>query len=42
MLYHLLVPLHEHFPVLNVFRYITFRSAYAAATALLLAFLLGR
>ncbi|HZI89092.1 MAG TPA: phospho-N-acetylmuramoyl-pentapeptide-transferase [Candidatus Polarisedimenticolia bacterium] len=41
MLYHFLYPLHEHFPLLNVFRYITFRSLYAAATALLLAFVLG-
>src|SRR5467141_281416 len=41
MLYHFLYPLHEHIPVLNVFRYITFRSLYAAATALLLAFMLG-
>jgi len=41
LLYHLLYPLHEHFPAMNVFRYITFRSAYAAATALLLAFVLG-
>ncbi|HEU4725676.1 MAG TPA: phospho-N-acetylmuramoyl-pentapeptide-transferase, partial [Candidatus Eisenbacteria bacterium] len=41
MLYHLLYPLHEHFPALNVFRYITFRSAYAMATALLLALVFG-
>ncbi|MBM3316590.1 MAG: phospho-N-acetylmuramoyl-pentapeptide-transferase [Candidatus Eisenbacteria bacterium] len=41
MLYYLLVPLSEHFHALNVFRYITFRSAYAAVTALLLCFLLG-
>ena len=41
MLYHLLYPLHEQFPALNVFRYITFRSAYAMATALLLALVLG-
>src|SRR6266850_563877 len=41
MLYHFLYPLHHQFPALNVFRYITFRSAYAAATALLLAFALG-
>ena len=41
MLYHLLYPLHDHFPALNVFRYITFRSAYALATALILAFILG-
>ncbi|MGE5177419.1 MAG: phospho-N-acetylmuramoyl-pentapeptide-transferase [Hyphomicrobiales bacterium] len=41
MLYHLLYPLHQHFPALNVFRYITFRAAYALATALLLALVLG-
>ena len=41
MLYHLLYPLHEQFPPLNVFRYITFRSAYALATALFIALLLG-
>jgi phospho-N-acetylmuramoyl-pentapeptide-transferase len=41
VLYHLLYPLHEQFPALNVFRYITFRTAYAMATALLLAFVLG-
>lgn len=41
MLYHLLVPLSDIFHALNVFRYITFRSVYAAVTALLLSFLLG-
>jgi len=41
MLYHFLYPLHQDFPILNVFRYIPFRSLYAAATALFLAFLLG-
>lgn len=41
MFYHFLYPLHEQFPALNIFRYITFRSAYAAATALLLALWLG-
>ena len=41
MLYHLLFPLHETFSVLNVFRYITFRAAYATITALLISFLLG-
>jgi phospho-N-acetylmuramoyl-pentapeptide-transferase len=41
MLYHLLYPLHESIPVFNVFRYITFRAAYALATALLLALVLG-
>ena len=41
MFYHFLYPLHHVIPAFNVFRYITFRSAYALATALLLAFLLG-
>lgn len=34
-------PLVRYFTPLNVFRYLTFRSAYAAVTALLLAFLFG-
>ena len=41
MLYWLLYPLHEHFIVFNVLRYITFRSAYAMVTALVISFLLG-
>jgi len=41
MFYHFLYPLNETFPALNVFRYITFRSAYALATALLIALALG-
>ena len=41
MLYHLLYPLHEMFSPLNVFRYITFRAAYATVTALLLCFIFG-
>ncbi len=41
MLYHLLYPLHEYFSALNVFRYITFRAAYAPVTALLISFLIG-
>ena len=41
MLYLLLYPLRDAFSFLNVFRYITFRSAYAAVSALLLCFLLG-
>jgi phospho-N-acetylmuramoyl-pentapeptide-transferase len=41
MLYHLLYPLHTYFSVLNVFRYITFRAAYAMVTALIISFLLG-
>ncbi|HEX6966745.1 MAG TPA: phospho-N-acetylmuramoyl-pentapeptide-transferase [Gemmatimonadaceae bacterium] len=41
MLYYLLVPLTKHWSVLNVFNYITFRSAGAAVTALLVAFIVG-
>jgi phospho-N-acetylmuramoyl-pentapeptide-transferase len=41
MLYHLLVPLHEHFAVFNVFRYITFRAAVGVLTAFLLCVLLA-
>src|SRR5262245_3571533 len=41
MLYHLLYPLQDSVPAFNVFRYITFRSAGAALTALLLSLLLG-
>jgi phospho-N-acetylmuramoyl-pentapeptide-transferase len=36
MLYHLLYPLQEHFSVLNVLRYLTFRSMMAFVIALLL------
>jgi phospho-N-acetylmuramoyl-pentapeptide-transferase len=41
VLYRLLYPLASRFPVFNVFRYITFRTAMAAVTALLLALLVG-
>jgi len=41
MLYYLLYPLSDHWTLFNVFRYITFRSAAAAATAFLLCLLLG-
>src|SRR5262245_10702270 len=41
MLYHLLVPLARDSIVFNVFRYITFRTAMATVTALLISFLLG-
>ena len=41
MLYHLLVPLTQYFTGFNVFNYITFRSAGAAVTALLLSFVVG-
>jgi phospho-N-acetylmuramoyl-pentapeptide-transferase len=41
MFYHLLYPLNEYWSAFNVFKYITFRSAYATVTALLICFLLG-
>lgn len=41
MLYHLFYPLHFKLTVFNVFRYITFRTAYASLTALLISLLLG-
>ena len=41
MLYHLLYPLHETIGVFNVFKYITFRTFGATATAILFSLLLG-
>jgi phospho-N-acetylmuramoyl-pentapeptide-transferase len=41
MLYVLLYPLHEYLGVLNVVRYITFRTALATLTALLISLALG-
>ena len=41
MLYWLLYPLRDHFGPLNVFRYISFRAAGAAVTALLVSFAVG-
>ena len=41
MLYHLLYPLNDVIPVLNVTRYITFRTAAASLTALAISLLLG-
>jgi phospho-N-acetylmuramoyl-pentapeptide-transferase len=41
MLYHLLFPLHTQFSVLNVTRYITFRTAAASLTALVISFFAG-
>ncbi len=41
MLYNLLYPLSSEFTVLNVFRYITFRSVWALLTALLISILVG-
>jgi len=41
MFYHLLVPLTRHISGLNLFRYITFRTAGAVATALIICLVLG-
>jgi phospho-N-acetylmuramoyl-pentapeptide-transferase len=41
MLYHLHYYLVDYFSGFNVFRYITFRSAYALVTALVISFILG-
>ncbi len=41
MFYYLYVKLHNQFHVLNLFRYITFRTAYASLTALLLSLVVG-
>ncbi len=40
MLYHLLVPLAEEHPLFNLFRYITFRTAWGMITALTLSYVL--
>lgn len=41
MLYHLLYPLSDVYSALNVFQYLTFRTAYSAITALLISFFFG-
>src|SRR5437868_13166254 len=41
MLYYLLYPLRNVISGFNVFRYITFRTAWAAITALVICFILG-
>lgn len=41
MIYHLLYPLSDQISLLNVFRYITFRSVYAMLTALILSIIIG-
>lgn len=41
MLYHLLFPLHTDYSVFFVFKFITFRTIYAAITALAISFMLG-
>jgi len=41
MLYHLFYPFHSDLPFLNVFRYISFRTVWAALTALVLSLAIG-
>ncbi len=41
MFYHIFYPLSSDYSILNVFRYITFRSAYSGLTALALSLILG-
>src|SRR6266446_7163175 len=41
MFYHFFVPLSDKIPVLNVFRYLTFRTGGAVMTALLICFIIG-
>ena len=41
MLYYLLYPLSKYFGGFNVFKYITFRAAYASVTAMLISFIFG-
>src|SRR5688572_490261 len=41
MLFHLLYPFHDQFSVLNVTRYITFRTAAASLSALAISLVLG-
>jgi len=41
MLYHLLYPLSQHISGFNIFKYITFRTAYATITAMLISFIFG-
>ncbi len=42
MLYYLLYPLHEQFSVLNVFKYITFRTFGATLTAIVFSLMFGK
>ena len=41
MLYNLLYPLSDQYSVLNIFKYLTFRTGGAIFTALILCFLIG-
>ena len=42
MFYHVFYPLSSEYSILNVFKYITFRSAYAGVTALTLSLIFGK
>ncbi len=42
MFYHLFYPLSSEYSILNIFKYITFRSAYAGITSLILSLILGK
>ena len=41
MIYHILYSFVDEFTILNIFRYITFRTAYASLTALMISLWLG-
>jgi phospho-N-acetylmuramoyl-pentapeptide-transferase len=41
LFYHLLYPLRDYISAFNIFRYITFRTAYATVTSLLICFVFG-
>ena len=41
MLFHLLYPMADQFPILNVFKYLTFRTGGAVITALIIGFMFG-
>ncbi|MEO2043464.1 MAG: phospho-N-acetylmuramoyl-pentapeptide-transferase, partial [Nitrospinaceae bacterium] len=41
MFYHFFYPFNSDYSIFNVFKYITFRSAYAGVTALVLSLMLG-
>jgi phospho-N-acetylmuramoyl-pentapeptide-transferase len=41
LFYHLLYPLREYISAFNIFRYITFRTAYATVTSLFICFVFG-
>ena len=41
MLFHLLFPLADQFPIFNVFKYLTFRTGGAVMTALIISFVIG-